>query len=296
MFSHRTRDNQENRASAFPKTPAGKSISNKTAGLTAKNAPAFVTPAQPSRAPLGNKSTNVHHRQFQTSVKTGRRHSPVTAVRPPKLQIAVDRPVLQQQEAPKLDGIAALRAALDRSLETGIDIPDVEYAPPPVEELPYAEPDNMYPMDWDAFNRCRQDAGSQYIAPIYRAPQVKEEEQEELPVFVMMGDETSSKDKPVAKTAGSTRPTKLGSFAAPTAATRARAVDGRTKATSARLAGSITSKDKAKRTPLSASRRPAIKADTLLFDDQADGLAPPTLPDAGDLDPSLFTFDVKLDF
>ncbi|CCG81386.1 protein of unknown function [Taphrina deformans PYCC 5710] len=129
------RDNQENRVQQFPKTP-------KNANIAASK---FVTPAPKPRIALGAKSTNVHHRQF-SSAKTGKRHSPVLASKKPLSIVA-------PEQAQKLEGGAALRAALNRALLTGVDIPDVEYAPPPVPEQPYDEPEWMTPMDWDALDR-----------------------------------------------------------------------------------------------------------------------------------------------
>lgn len=395
----RVRDNQENRSSAFPKTP-GKTASNGGAGkmpMTGKHAnmgssaaptmSAFMTPAQPSRAPLGAKSTNVHlHRQF-TSAKTGKRHSPVTAMRPPpKLQIALDpAPALAQPQAaasepaaaaPKLEGIAGLRAALDRALETGVDVPEVEYAPPPVQELPFAEPENMYPMDWDAFEEIKAQRARNPL-PVWRAPKddpilrYMQTTEDDIPPFVMMNDDgtmpasaaasasiagakaaprakkvlgektnratqtgaakpsaakkaasgavlaksTSSSTSVTSTGTSTTRPIRLGSFAAPTAAARAKTLDGKAGArpTTTRSVSGTTSLAGSSRSlalqrslggrstsTLGASRKRTdadavderVRENELLFDDN---LPPATLPEAPDLDPALFRFDIKLE-
>lgn len=119
---HRTtevkfRDNQENRVQQFPKTPKNQSTQQLK----------FITPAPKSRVALGQKSTNVHNRQF-TSIKTGKRHSPVTAHKPV---------FVLPEPSQELKGGDALRAAFQRALDNGDELPDVEYCPPKVQELPY---------------------------------------------------------------------------------------------------------------------------------------------------------------
>jgi hypothetical protein len=203
------RENQENRAHApaFPKTPKNNVAAPSTH---------FITPANKPRMALGNKSTNVHHRQpFTSAVKTGKRHSPVT-----KMTMTIAKPVfkldvpMQEEVAPvlKAQGGAALREALDRALATGIDVPEPEYAPPPVkEELPFTEPDNVEPMDWPAFHAlCKQarDPGR------WARPR-KQVVHEPMPVFVpipVVADEEAARSGKA----------KVANYAAPTASARAR--------------------------------------------------------------------------
>ncbi|BFZ53500.1 hypothetical protein PYCC9005_000525 [Savitreella phatthalungensis] len=283
MFTQRSVDvrvrdnsNQENRAGAFPKTPAKNVIGAKgnlhnnvqsskappVSNFTTKqfDPSAFVTPApNHNRAPLGAKSTNVNNRQFASASKTGKRHSPKTIARPPKLQIALDEPVVEQEvpqpvsQQPKLSGIEALRLALDRSIETGIDLPDIEYMPPKVVERPYNMEDEEEPFTYEiseAENRAAQKA---YIRSLALANTPADDLDLDLdldlppvkllpePIFVKKGTanpsllakststqtgRSSSSLKPKVaseKIVPVTRPTRLGGFAAPTASARAKA-------------------------------------------------------------------------
>lgn len=213
----RDRGDQENRVQQFPKTPkhGGKDV------LASK----FVTPAPRPRVALGAKSTNVHHRQF-TSAKTGKRHSPVTAS-------SANRPVEVAQEPTaglKVQGGAALRAQLDRALKTGVDVPDVEYAPPPVreeEEGPYEEPEWMTPMDWGAYEIVRQ-AEKRRPFPVLACSKLPTYDDDSLPKFEFMEDPVlaaKTDRRPAPATTSRTRPARsqLGGFAAPTLAAQARA-------------------------------------------------------------------------
>lgn len=211
------RDNQENRVQQFPKTPKNANVASSK----------FVTPAPKPRIALGAKSTNVHHRQF-SSAKTGKRHSPVVAPKKPLSLIA-------PEPAQKLEGGAALRAALSKALATGIDIPDVEYAPPPVPEQPYDEPEWMTPMDWDALDRAvARGAPPAPMLQCYREQFTKVDDSTPPFEFMVMPQFSSAKSdaKPASarrglSSSGSgssktlTRP-KLGGYAAPTLSVQAK--------------------------------------------------------------------------
>lgn len=241
---------QENRVGGFPKTP-------KHAGTQESR---FVTPAPKMRVALGAKSTNVHHRQF-ASAKTGKRHSPVAA---PKLSFAAvePEPVLRE-----LEGAAALRAALQRALATGVDVPDVEYAPPPVEELPYSEPEGLEPMDWDALHYLQSQGA---FAP--RRLQIKTDEPVDvLRPFEFIDPEAQNRGKRMPSTVPkgsrlpssgtkSAVPARLGGFAAPTAAARARSKtaqsssDKENRTTSSSFTSTTTTRARPTTRPLTLSR------------------------------------------
>lgn len=195
------RDNQENRIQQFPKTP-------KTVATSQSSK--FVTPAPKPRVALRAKSTNVHNRQF-SSVKPGKRHSPIAHSTKP---ISLVPP----EQAQDVKGGAALRSALKRALATGINVPDVEYAPPPVEELPYSEPDGVEPMDWEALRFLRDHgAFKQEEYMIIKNPECNYDPPpfefiDITPQVAPVKPQSSSKS-------GSRR---LGGFAAPTAAAQAK--------------------------------------------------------------------------
>lgn len=197
------RDNQENRVGQFPKTP--KNASSKTQSSK------FVTPAPKPRVALGAKSTNVHHRQF-SSAKTGKRHSPIAAPKPPAS-------ILPQEKLQELEGGAALRAALARALATGVDVPDVEYTPPPVVEPRYV-PDDAVPLDWESLRILRDHVPRAEIS--FKIDD--DEKWLETPPFEFIEEEIHPKASGLQVVQSkSTISSKPRGFAAPTAAAQAKA-------------------------------------------------------------------------
>lgn len=255
------RDNQENRVTQFPKTPKN---------TTARPNNNFITPAPKSRVALGAKSTNVHHRQF-TSAKPGKRHSPVTASKTPLTTLS--KPQGKQDQV----GAESLRLALQRALETGEDVPDVEYCPPPVEELPFE--------GHEGYVRLTQEE-IMLNTPQFH-PRLSHFDYDTLPTFVPMpvpsfwseDSEETQAPRPAdqqkgtrmtkVKTSSASRSAKLGRFAAPTASAQAKlkprvALAQAESSTTANLNRTSSIRTAVSRPPLKSTGSSRVKSVTAL--------------------------------